>query len=91
MHREIVQERLEREFELNLITTAPSVIYRVHLHKAEVLDIENPSLLPDPTKIALLEEPFVMLQIHSPSEYLGALLKLCEEKRGSKSVWNTFQ
>ena len=84
LHREIVQERLEREFELNLITTAPSVIYKVHLHKGDILDIENPSLLPDPTKIALLKEPVVMLQIHSPSEYLGGLLKLCEEKRGEQ-------
>ena len=84
LHREIVQERLEREFELNLITTAPSVIYKVHLHKGEILDIENPSLLPDPTKIALLKEPIVMVQIHSPSEYLGGLLKLCEEKRGEQ-------
>ena len=84
LHQEIVQERLEREFELNLIMTAPSVIYRVHLHKGEVLDVENPSLLPDPTKIAWLEEPCVMAQIHSPSEYLGGLLKLCESKRGEQ-------
>ena len=84
LHREIVQERLEREFELNLITTAPSVIYRVHLHNSQILDIENPSLLPDPTKIALLEEPFAMVQVHSPTEYLGSLLKLCEEKRGEQ-------
>lgn len=85
LHREIVQERLEREFELNLITTIPSVIYRVHLHKGEILDIENPSLLPDPTKISLLEEPVVMVQIHSPAEHLGGLLKLCEEKRGEQT------
>ena len=84
LHQEIVQERLEREFELNLIMTAPSVIYRVHLHKGEVLDIENPSLIPDSTKIAWLEEPYVMAQIHSPSEYLGGLLKLCESKRGEQ-------
>ena len=82
LHQEIVQERLEREFELNLITTAPSVIYRVHLHKGGLINVENPSMLPDPTQIAQLEEPFVIVQIHSPTEYLGALLKLCEEKRG---------
>ena len=82
LHREIVQERLEREFELNLITTAPSVIYKTYLKKGGVLNVENPSLLPDPTKIDYLEEPFAGVQIHSPSEYLGALLKLCEEKRG---------
>ena len=85
LHREIVQERLEREFELELIMTAPSVIYRVHLHKGEVLNVENPSFLPDPTKIEFLEEPFVMMHIHSPSQYLGGILKLCEEKRGEQS------
>lgn len=84
LHREIVQERLEREFELNLISTAPSVIYKTYLKKGEMLEVENPSLLPDPTKIDRLEEPFVMAQIHSPSEYLGGLLKLCEEKRGEQ-------
>ena len=82
LHREIVQERLEREFELNLITTAPSVIYKTHLKKGEVLEVENPSLLPDPTKIDFLEEPYARVQIHSPTEYMGTLLKLCEEKRG---------
>ena len=82
LHREIVQERLEREFELNLITTAPSVIYKTHLKKGGIVELENPSLLPDPTKIEYLEEPFVRVQIHSPSEYLGGLLKLCEDKRG---------
>ena len=82
LHREIVQERLEREFELDLITTAPSVIYKTYLKNEEVLEVENPSLLPDPTRIDRLEEPFARAQIHSPSEYLGAVLKLCEEKRG---------
>lgn len=84
LHQEIVQERLEREFELDLITTAPSVIYKIHLHKGELIDVENPSLFPDPTKIARKEEPFVMAQIHTPSEYLGGLLKLCEGKRGEQ-------
>ncbi|MBC6415082.1 MAG: elongation factor 4 [Bdellovibrionales bacterium] len=82
LHKEIVQERLEREFELQLITTAPSVIYKTYLKNQEILDVENPSLLPDPTQINYLEEPFVLVQIHSPSEYIGPLLKLCEEKRG---------
>ena len=84
LHQEIVQERLEREFKLDLITTAPSVIYKIYLHKGEVLDVENPSLFPDPTQIARREEPFVMAQIHAPSEYLGGLLKLCEDKRGEQ-------
>ena len=84
LHKEIVQERLEREFELSLITTAPSVIYKTYLKKGEVLTVENPSLLPDPTHIDRLEEPFALVQIHTPSEYIGTLLKLCEEKRGSQ-------
>ena len=84
LHREIVQERLEREFELNLITTAPSVIYKVYSRKGKMLEVENPSLLPDPTKIDRMEEPFAVAQIHSPAEYLGPLLKLCEEKRGTQ-------
>ncbi len=85
LHQEIVQERLEREFELNLITTAPSVIYRIHLRQGDVLNVENPSLLPDPSQIARFEEPIVMAQIHSPAEYLGGLLKLCEGKRGQQT------
>ena len=84
LHREIVQERLEREFELQLISTAPSVIYKTYLKNGELFDVENPSLLPDPTKIDHLEEPVVKISIHSPSQYLGALLKLCEEKRGEQ-------
>ena len=84
LHREIVQERLEREFELQLITTAPSVIYKTYLKNGQLFNVENPSLLPDPTKIDHLEEPVVQISIHSPSQYLGALLKLCEEKRGEQ-------
>ena len=82
LHKEIVQERLEREFELSLITTAPSVIYKTHLKNGKLLNVENPSLLPDPTHIDRLEEPLAFVQIHTPSEYIGSLLKLCEEKRG---------
>ena len=82
LHKEIVQERLEREFELALITTAPSVIYKTYLKSGKVLSVENPSLLPDPAHIDRLEEPLALAQIHTPAEYIGALLKLCEEKRG---------
>ncbi len=85
LHQEIVRERLEREFELDLIATAPSVIYKVHLKKkAEILNVENPALLPDPTKIACIEEPVAILQIHSPTFCIGHLLKLCESKRGQQ-------
>ncbi|MCB0407633.1 MAG: translation elongation factor 4 [Bdellovibrionales bacterium] len=82
LHMEIVQERLEREFGLNLITTAPSVVYKVHTTDGEVRELENPAQLPDPAKIDHLEEPMVKLALHTPSEFVGSILKLCEEKRG---------
>ncbi|MCB0377578.1 MAG: translation elongation factor 4 [Bdellovibrionales bacterium] len=82
LHMEIVQERLEREFELNLITTAPTVVYKVHLNKGDTLSLENPSNLPDPTLINYIEEPLVKVTLHTPSEYIGSIIKLCEAKRG---------
>lgn len=84
LHMEIVQERLEREFNLNLITTAPTVVYRVHMHDGTVVDLENPSQMPNETKIAKLEEPYVKVTLHTPSEFIGQLLKLCEDKRGTQ-------
>jgi GTP-binding protein LepA len=82
LHIEIIQERLEREFEARLITTAPSVIYKVETVTGESLTIDNPSKLPDPTRIASIHEPFVRLEIHVPNEFVGSVLALCEEKRG---------
>ena len=82
LHMEIVQERLEREFNLNLITTAPTVVYKIHLKDGTMLTLENPSQLPDETKIERMEEPFVKVTVHTPTEYIGAILKLCEDKRG---------
>ena len=82
LHMEIVQERLEREFDLNLITTAPTVVYRITKNDGTVLMLENPSGMPDETQIAKMEEPYVKVTLHSPSEYIGGLLKLCEDKRG---------
>lgn len=82
LHMEIVQERLEREFNLNLITTAPSVIYKVYKTSGETLSIENPADLPDMGSVEKIEEPFVHLTLHTPSEYIGGLLKLCEDRRG---------
>ncbi len=84
LHMEIVQERLEREFNLDLITTAPSVVYMLYLNDGTVERLEKPSDLPDTTLIQKLEEPLIKITIHSPSEYLGAILKLCEEKRGEQ-------
>ncbi|MFM7142746.1 MAG: translation elongation factor 4 [Alphaproteobacteria bacterium] len=82
LHMEIVQERLEREFGLNLITTAPTVAYRVTLTTGEVQMIESPTKLPPVQNVALVEEPVIKATIHLPSEYLGGILKLCEDKRG---------
>ncbi len=84
LHMEIVQERLEREFNLNLITTAPTVVYRVFLNTGEQVELENPTDLPDLTKIARLEEPCVKITLHTPAEYIGSIMKLCEAKRGSQ-------
>lgn len=84
LHMEIIQERLEREFQVNLIASAPSVIYRVTKTDGEILEIDNPSLLPDASKIASIAEPYVSLDIHLPPAYVGAVMKLCEEKRGEQ-------
>lgn len=82
LHMEIVQERLEREFNLDLITTAPSVVYRVHMTDGEMIEIENPTGLPDTSKIDRIEEPYIKALVHTPSEYIGSVIKLCEIKRG---------
>lgn len=82
LHMEIVQERLEREFNLNLITTAPTVVYRVYTTDGVMQEIDNPSRLPDQSRIEKMEEPMVKLTLHTPTEFIGALLKLCEDKRG---------
>ena len=83
LHMEIVQERLEREYNLTLITTAPNVIYRVTRTDGEVLDIDNPALMPPATNIAEIQEPFVKATIISPSTYVGALMELSQERRGT--------
>jgi GTP-binding protein LepA len=82
LHIEIIQERLEREFDAKLITTAPSVVYKVDTVDGESLVIDNPSKLPDPTRIEAIHEPYVRMDIHVPNEYVGPVLALCEEKRG---------
>jgi GTP-binding protein LepA len=79
---EIVQERLEREFNLNLITTAPTVVYKVVKTDGTRLTLENPADMPDPTHIETLLEPYVKVSLHTPSEFIGGLLKLCEDRRG---------
>jgi len=82
LHMEIIQERLEREYEINIITTAPTVIYKVTTKKGETIEIHNPSQLPKQVDIEYIEEPFILATIHTPPEYLGGIFKLCEEKRG---------
>ncbi len=82
LHLEIIQERLEREFDLDLITTAPSVIYNIHLRNGEVLNVHSPADMPDPTHIEKMEEPWIKATIMTPDEYLGAVLDLCTQKRG---------
>ena len=84
LHMEIIQERLEREFEVGLIATAPSVVYKVDTVDGKALEIDNPSHLPDPTKTSALYEPYVSMDIHVPNEYVGNVMKLCEEKRGTQ-------
>ncbi len=82
LHLEIIQERLEREYNLDLVTTAPSVIYKVHKMNGEVIDLTNPSNLPDPTEIDYMEEPMVKAEIMVTSEFIGAIMDLCQERRG---------
>ncbi len=84
LHMEIIQERLEREFNLDLITTAPSVVYNVFKQDGEMVRVENPARLPPPNVIERIEEPIVKMQIHVPSEYVGAVMALCQEKRGTQ-------
>ena len=82
LHLEIIQERLEREFGLDIVITAPSVVYRVHQHDGTVLELHNPADYPDPTRIDLVEEPWIKATILVPDEFLGGILQLCTEKRG---------
>ena len=82
LHMDVVQERLEREYNLSLITTAPSVIYRVTRTDGEVLMVDNPSKLPETTKILKIEEPFINMTVHLPSEYVGSVMQILNERRG---------
>ena len=83
LHLEIIQERLEREFDLDLVTTAPGVIYKVHKTNGEVIDLTNPSNLPDPSEIDYMEEPFVSAEIMVTKDYVGSIMTLCQERRGT--------
>ena len=82
LHLEIITERLEREFNMDLITTAPSVIYHIHMNDGSMIELHNPADMPDPVKIEHIEEPWIQATILVPDEYLGAVLKLCQDRRG---------
>lgn len=82
LHLEIIQERLEREFNLDLVTTAPGVVYKVHTTDGNVIELTNPSNLPDPSSIEYMEEPFVSAEIMVTTEFVGAIMQLCQERRG---------
>jgi GTP-binding protein LepA len=85
LHLEIVQERLEREFNLDLITTAPSVVYKIHMIDGTMMEMHNPADMPDVVRIDHIEEPWIKATILVPDEFLGAILKLCEERRGTQT------
>ena len=88
LHLEIITERLEREFDINLLTTTPGVVYKVHLSNGKIIDLQNPSSLPDPTLIKIIEEPWIKATIISPDQYLGSIMKLCQGKRGIQKNLN---
>ena len=83
LHMEIIQERIEREFNIDMITTAPSVIYHVTTTAGEVLHVDNPSKMPDQQKVEFIEEPFVKAAVMTPNDYVGAIMELCQKKRGT--------
>ena len=82
LHLEIVTERLEREFDINLLTTTPGVVYKIHMNNGKIKDLQNPSSLPDPTLIKFIEEPWIKVTIITPDQYLGSIIKMCQGKRG---------
>jgi len=82
LHLEIVTERLEREFDINLLTTTPGVVYKVHLSNGKKIELQNPSSLPNPTQIKYIEEPWIKATIITPDQYLGSIIKICQDKRG---------
>ena len=82
LHLEIIQERLEREYDLDLVTTIPSVVYRIHMTDGECLEVDNPTHYPDPARIDFCEEPMTNAHIYAPSDYVGAIMELCQDRRG---------
>ena len=85
LHLEIVTQRLEREFDINLITTTPGVIYKINKRDGSVQELQNPTNMPDPTQILSIEEPWIKATIITPDQYLGSVIKICQDKRGIQS------
>ena len=85
LHLEIITERLEREFDVNLLTTTPGVVYKVYLNNGDIINLHNPSSLPDPTLIKRIEEPWIKATVITPDQYLGPIIKLCQDKRGTQT------
>ena len=90
LHLDIVQERLEREYGMELITTAPTVVYQVMLKDGTLIEIENPSKLPDPSQIAEIREPIITASILVPQDYVGSVITLCNQKRGARRTCSTW-
>jgi GTP-binding protein LepA len=88
LHMEVIQERLEREYDLDIIITTPTVVYKVQMNDGTVVNIDNPAKVPDLGKYKAIEEPFIRATIHTPQEYVGPIIKLCEERRGSQDSLN---
>src|SRR5690606_17523719 len=88
LHMDVVQERLEREFDLDLITTAPTVVYKCRLRDGTELDIDNPSKMPEKVDIDEIQEPYIKAHIHTPSDHVGSIITLCEERRGIQQGLN---
>ena len=82
LHLEIITQRLEREFDINLLTTTPGVVYKIYLNNGNIINLQNPSSLPDPTHIKFIEEPWIKATIITPDQYLGSIIKICQDKRG---------
>tara|TARA_Y100000590_G_scaffold304003_1_gene342762 strand:- start:125 stop:1936 length:1812 start_codon:yes stop_codon:yes gene_type:complete len=88
LHLEIITQRLEREFDINLLTTTPGVVYKVFLNNGKIIDLQNPSSLPDPTYVKSIEEPWIKATIITPDQYLGSIIKICQDKRGIQTNLN---
>jgi GTP-binding protein LepA len=90
LHMEIIQERIHREYNLGVISTTPSIVYKVHLKDGQVLSVDNPSRFPDPMDIEHVEEPYVKVYVMFPKTYLGDIIELCKSKRGEYKRRNTL-